>query len=120
MYNKVNVHFDLLVSRDIIPDMIFCSDSAVPKLNPNDRGYLILAEQKEQEDIDLATAISQSKSTAKNSDIEISKKPLQVDESKSDGSGSWEDLAEALALSLKDKKPAVRTSVRTSTETDQK
>merc|ERR1719419_753208 len=92
-------------------------DSAVPKLNPKNRGYLILAEQKEQEDIDLATAINQSKSTAKNSDIEISK---MVDESKSDGSGSWEDLAEALALSLKDNKPAVRTSVRTSTETDQK
>merc|ERR1719193_618813 len=85
MYNKVNVHFDLLVSRDIIPEMVLCSDSAVPKLKPNNRGYLILAERKEQEDIDLATAISQSKSTAKNSDIEISK---MVDESKSDGSGS--------------------------------
>jgi len=120
MYNKVNVHFDLLVSRDIIPEMVLCSDSAVPKLNPNDRGYLILAEQKEQEDIDLATAISQSKSTAKNSDMEISKKPLQVDESKSDRSGSWDDLAEALALSLKDQKPVVRTSVRTSNETDLK
>jgi len=105
MYNKVNVHFDLLVSRDMIPDMIVCSDSAVPKLKPNDRGYLILAEQKELEDIDLEKAISQSKSTAEQSNLKVSKNPLKIDESKSDRSGSWDDLAKALAMSLKDQAP---------------
>jgi len=122
MYNKVNVHFDLLVSRDMIPDLVAFSDSAVPRLKPNDRGYLVLAEQKEQEDEDLAEAISQSKNliAEEKSDMEFGKKPLKVVDKQSNLSGSWDDLAEALALSLKDQKPAARIDVGTSSLKDQK
>jgi len=107
MYNKVNVHFDLLVSRDMIPGLVNCTDSEVPRLKPNDRGYLILGEQKEEKDDNLARALALSKlngASEEKSDMKVSMKPADNLSNISNREGVWDDLEQALALSLEDQK----------------
>jgi len=107
MYNKVNVHFDLLVSRDMIPSLVNCSDSDVPRLKQSDRGYIVLGEQKD-EDTDLARAFAMSKQEAEceeKIDVDVSKKSSEAARSRSNSlelEDSWEDLAQALAMSEQD------------------